>query len=383
MSRKLLLEKIGVEGIRTFDVYRREGGYKSVEKALKQMSPDQVTDEVKKSGLRGRGGAGFPTGMKWGFIAKPEGVPRHLVCNADESEPGTFKDRFLMEFLPHLLIEGLIVSSYALGSHVTYIYIRGEYAWIIEILENAISEAKSKGFLGNNILDSGFDLEIYVHRGAGAYICGEETALLESLEGKRGNPRIKPPFPAVKGAWDRPTVVNNVETLAAVVPIINLGGEEYAKIGIGKSTGTKLISACGNINKPGVYEIDMTISVEDFIYSDEWCGGIAKGKKLKACIPGGSSVPILPANLLLKTIKGEKRLMNYESLSDGGFPKGSMLGSGGFIVLDEDQCIVKNTLTFARFYRHESCGQCSPCREGTGWMEKILTNIENGKGKDE
>jgi NADH-quinone oxidoreductase subunit F len=353
----------------------------SVEKALKQMSPDQVTDEVKKSGLRGRGGAGFPTGMKWSFIAKPEGVPRHLVCNADESEPGTFKDRFLMEFLPHLLIEGLIVSSYALGSHVTYIYIRGEYAWIIDILETAISEAKSKGFLGNNILDSGFDLEIYVHRGAGAYICGEETALLESLEGKRGNPRIKPPFPAVKGAWDRPTVVNNVETLAAIVPIINLGGEEYAKIGIGKSTGTKLISACGNINKPGVYEIDMTISVEDFIYSDEWCGGIAKGKKLKACIPGGSSVPILPANLLLKTIKGEKRLMNYESLSDGGFPKGSMLGSGGFIVLDEDQCIVKNTLTFARFYRHESCGQCSPCREGTGWMEKILTNIENGKGK--
>ncbi len=381
MSRKLLLEKIAVEGIRTFDVYRREGGYNSVEKALKQMTPDQVTDEVKKSGLRGRGGAGFPTGMKWSFIAKPEGVPRHLVCNADESEPGTFKDRYLMEFLPHLLIEGLIVSSYALGSHVTYIYIRGEYAWIIDILETAINEAKSKGFLGNNILGTGFDLEIYVHRGAGAYICGEETALLESLEGKRGNPRIKPPFPAVKGAWDRPTVVNNVETLAAVVPIINLGGEEYAKIGIGKSTGTKLISACGNINKPGVYEIDMTISVEDFIYSDEWCGGIAKGKKLKACIPGGSSVPILPANLLLRTVKGEKRLMNYESLSDGGFAKGSMLGSGGFIVLDEDQCVVKNTLTFARFYRHESCGQCSPCREGTGWMEKILTNIEKGKGK--
>jgi NADH-quinone oxidoreductase subunit F len=319
--------------------------------------------------------------MKWSFIAKPEGVPRHLVCNADESEPGTFKDRYLMEFLPHLLIEGLIVSSYALGSHVTYIYIRGEYAWIIDILETAIGEAKNNGFLGKNILGSGFDLEIYVHRGAGAYICGEETALLESLEGKRGNPRIKPPFPAVKGAWDRPTVVNNVETLAAVVPIINFGGEEYAKIGIGKSTGTKLISACGNINKPGVYEIDMTISVEDFIYSDEYCGGIAKGKKLKACIPGGSSVPILPANLLLRTVKGEKRLMNYESLSDGGFAKGSMLGSGGFIVLDEDQCVVKNTLTLARFYRHESCGQCSPCREGTGWMEKILTNIENGKGK--
>jgi NADH-quinone oxidoreductase subunit F len=381
MARKLLLDKVDIPGIRTYDVYRREGGYLSVEKALKQMTPDQVTDEVKKSGLRGRGGAGFPAGMKWSFIAKPEGIPRHLVCNADESEPGTFKDRYLMEFLPHLLIEGLIVSSYALGSHVTYIYIRGEYAWIIDILETAIAEAKNNGFLGTNILGSGFDLEIYVHRGAGAYICGEETALLESLEGKRGNPRIKPPFPAVRGAWDRPTVVNNVETLAAVVPIINIGGEEYAKIGIGKSTGTKLISACGNINKPGVYEIDMTISVEDFIYSDEYCGGIAKGKKLKACIPGGSSVPILPANLLLKTVKGEKRLMNYESLSDGGFAKGSMLGSGGFIVLDEDQCVVKNTLTLARFYRHESCGQCSPCREGTGWMEKILTNIEYGKGK--
>ena len=381
MSRKLLLDKVEVPGIRTYEVYRREGGYKSVEKALKLMSPDMVTDEVKKSGLRGRGGAGFPAGMKWSFIAKPEGIPRHLVCNADESEPGTFKDRYLMEFLPHLLIEGLIVSSFALGSHVTYIYIRGEYAWIIDILETAISEAKANGFLGNNILDSGFNLEIYVHRGAGAYICGEETALLESLEGKRGNPRIKPPFPAVKGAWDRPTVVNNVETLAAVVPIINLGGEEYAKIGIGKSTGTKLISACGNINKPGVYEIDMTISVEDFIYSDEYCGGIANGKRLKACIPGGSSVPILPANLLLKTVKGEKRLMNYESLSDGGFAKGSMMGSGGFIVLDEDQCVVKHTLTLAHFYRHESCGQCSPCREGTGWMEKILTNIEKGKGK--
>jgi NADH-quinone oxidoreductase subunit F len=381
MARKLLLDKVDVPGIRTYDVYRREGGYQAAEKAIRQMTPDQVTDEVKKSGLRGRGGAGFPAGMKWSFIAKPEGIPRHLVCNADESEPGTFKDRYLMEFLPHLLIEGLIISSFALGSHVTYIYIRGEYAWIIDILETAINEAKSNGFLGKNILGSGFDLEIYVHRGAGAYICGEETALLESLEGKRGNPRIKPPFPAVKGAWDRPTVVNNVETLAAVVPIINIGGEEYAKIGIGKSTGTKLISACGNINKPGVYEIDMTISVEDFIYSDEYCGGMAKGKKLKACIPGGSSVPILPANLLLRTVKGEKRLMNYESLSDGGFAKGSMLGSGGFIVLDEDQCVVKNTLTLARFYRHESCGQCSPCREGTGWMEKILMNIEKGKGK--
>jgi NADH-quinone oxidoreductase subunit F len=381
MGVKLLLEKAHVEGIRSYEVYRREGGYRGVEKALKTMGPEAIVEEVKKSGLRGRGGAGFPAGMKWSFIAKPEGVPRHLVCNADESEPGTFKDRYLMEFIPHLLIEGLIISSFALGSNATYIYIRGEYAWVAEILEYAIGEAKANGFLGKNILGTGFDCEIYVHRGAGAYICGEETALIESLEGKRGNPRIKPPFPAIQGAWMRPTVVNNVETLAAVVPIIIMGGEEYAKIGVGKSTGTKLMSACGNINKPGVYEIDMTISVEEFIYSDEYCGGIANGKRLKACIPGGSSVPILPANLLLKTAKGETRYMNYESLSDGGFASGSMMGSGGFIVLDEDQCIVKNTYTFARFYRHESCGQCSPCREGTGWMEKLLYRLEKGQGK--
>ena len=381
MGVKLLLDKAHVPGIRFFETYRKEGGYQAVEKALKQMDPASIVEEVKKSGVRGRGGAGFPAGMKWSFIAKPEGVPRHLVCNADESEPGTFKDRYLMEFLPHLLIEGLIISSFALGSNDTYIYIRGEYAWIVDILEQAIDEAKAAGFLGKNILGTGFDCNIYVQRGAGAYICGEETALIESLEGKRGNPRIKPPFPAIEGLWKRPTVVNNVETLAAVVPIINMGGDEYAKIGVGRSTGTKLISACGNINKPGVYEIEMTLSVEEFLYPDEYCGGIANGKRLKACIPGGSSVPILPANLLLKTAKGETRLMNYESLSDGGFATGSMMGSGGFIVLDEDQCIVKNTYTLARFYRHESCGQCSPCREGTGWMEKILKNIDTGKGK--
>ena len=380
MARKLLLEKANVEGIRGYDVYRREGGYKSVEKALK-MSPNDIVEEVKTSGLRGRGGAGFPTGMKWSFLAKPEGVARYLVCNADESEPGTFKDRYLMEFLPHLLIEGMIVSSFALGSTVSYIYIRGEYDWVTDILDVAIAEAKQNNFLGKNILGSGFDCEIYTHRGAGAYICGEETALLESLEGKRGLPRIKPPFPAVKGLYGCPTVVNNVETLAAVVPIINEGGDAYAKIGVGKSTGTKLMSACGNINKPGVYEIDMTISVEEFIFSDEYCGGIPNGKKLKACIPGGSSVPILPANLLLTTAKGGKRLMNYESLSDGGFATGSMMGSGGFEVLDEDQCIVRHTMSLARFYHHESCGQCSPCREGTGWMEKILRKIENGKGE--
>ena len=380
MGRKLLLDKVHIEGIRYYDTYRKNGGYAAVEKAFK-MAPADIVEEVKKSGLRGRGGAGFPTGMKWSFLAKPEGVARYLVCNADESEPGTFKDRYLMEFLPHLLIEGLIISSFALGSNRTYIYIRGEYAWIVDILEHAIAEANQAGYLGKNILGTGFDCQIYVHRGAGAYICGEETALLESLEGKRGNPRIKPPFPAIKGLYDGPTVVNNVETLAAIVSIINNGGEDYATIGIGRSTGTKLISSCGNINKPGIYEIDMTISVEEFIYSDEFCGGIPNGKKLKACIPGGSSVPILPANLLLTTAKGEKRLMTYESLADGGFATGSMMGSGGFIVLDEDQCVVRHTYSLARFYRHESCGQCSPCREGTGWMEKILHNIETGKGK--
>lgn len=380
MSKKLLLKNAHIEGIRYFDTYKEHGGYQSVEKALK-MTPDQIVEEVKTSGLRGRGGAGFPTGMKWSFLAKPEGVPRYLVVNADESEPGTFKDRYLMEFIPHLLIEGMIIASYALGSNTSYIYIRGEYAWIPDILEQAIDEAKKAGFLGKNILGSGFDLEIYVQRGAGAYICGEETALLESLEGKRGNPRLKPPFPAVKGLWQCPTVVNNVETIAAVVPIIDITGAEYAKIGVGRSTGTKLISACGNINKPGVYEIDMTITVEEFIYSDEYCGGIPNGKKLKACIPGGSSVPIVPANLLLKTASSEPRYMNYESLSDGGFATGTMMGSGGFIVLDEDQCVVKHTMTLAHFYNHESCGQCTPCREGTGWMYKILKKIESGQGE--
>src|SRR5215212_3682013 len=380
MSRKLLLEKAHIENIRSYEVYRREGGYRSVEKALK-MSPADIVEEVKKSGLRGRGGAGFPTGMKWSFLAKPEGVPRYLVCNADESEPGTFKDRYLMEFLPHLLIEGMIVSAFALGSNVSYIYIRGEYDWVTDILDVAIAEAKQNGFLGKNVLGSGFDCEIYTHRGAGAYICGEETGLIESLEGKRGNPRIKPPFPAVIGVWDCPTVVNNVETLAAVVPIMKMGGDEYAKIGIGKSTGTKLISASGHINKPGVYEIELGLPVEEFLNSDEYCGGVWKGRKLKAVIPGGSSVPILPAELFLKNIKGEARLMSYESLADGGFASGSMLGSGGFVVMDETACIVRNLWTFARFYHHESCGQCSPCREGTGWMEKILHRIEHGHGK--
>ena len=380
MSRKLLLEHINVPGIETYDVYRNHGGYKSVEKALKTMSPQEVVEEVQKSALKGRGGAGFPTGMKWSFLAKPEGVPRYLVCNADESEPGTFKDRFLMEKLPHLMVEGMITSSYALGANTAYIYIRGEYMFILEILEKAIAEAYAKGWLGKNIVGSGYDLDLYVAPGGGAYICGEETALLESLEGKRGNPRMKPPFPAIKGLYGCPTVVNNVESLCTVVPIINIGADEYLKIGTEKSSGTKLISACGNLARPGVYEIELGLSVEEFIYGDEWCRGIANGKKIKALIPGGSSVPILPAHLITKTAAGEDRYMSYESLSDGGFASGSMLGSGGFIVFDEDQCIVRNTWNFARFYSHESCGQCSPCREGTSWMEKVLRRIENGEG---
>lgn len=381
MGKKLLLANDHVPGIQSYAVYREKGGYASVEKALKTMTPEAVVEEVKKSGLRGRGGAGFPTGMKWSFLAKPEGVPRYLVCNADESEPGTFKDRYLMSRIPHFLIEGMITSSYALGANTSYIYVRGEYYYVIAILEKAIKEAYAAGWLGKNILGTGYDLDLYVQPGGGAYICGEETALLESLEGKRGNPRIKPPFPAIKGLYGCPTVVNNVETIAAVVPIVNEGGDEYAKIGIGRSTGTKLISASGHINKPGVYEIELGVPVEEFIYSDQYCGGILNNKKLKAVVAGGSSVPILPANLILKTANGEDRLMTYESLSDGGFATGSMLGSGGFIVMDETTSIVKNLWNFARFYHHESCGQCSPCREGTGWMEKVLHKIVHGHGE--
>ena len=351
---------------------------------LMQRGQDAIIDEVKESGLRGRGGAGFPTGMKWSFMPKEPtpGRPNFLVVNADESEPGSCKDREILRHDPHKLVEGSLIAGFAMRARAGYIYVRGEFIRETEALRKAVAEAYEAGLLGKNAAGSGYDFDLFVCRGAGAYICGEETALIESLEGKRGNPRIKPPFPAVKGLYQCPTVVNNVETLATVVPIINIGGDEYAKYGTGKSTGTKLISACGNINKPGVYEIDMTISVEEFIYSEEYCGGIPNGKRLKACIPGGSSVPILPANLLLRTAKGEPRMMTYESLNDGGFATGSMMGSGGFIVLDEDQCVVRHTMSLARFYHHESCGQCSPCREGTGWMKKVLLNIESGKGKE-
>lgn len=382
MGKKILLEHVDVPGIQGYEVYRQKGGYRSVEKALK-MAPNDIVEEVKKSGLRGRGGAGFPTGMKWSFIDKKSGNPRHLVCNADESEPGTFKDRYLMEKLPHLLVEGMITSSIALEANLSFIYIRGEYMWVFRILERAIKEAYAAGWLGKNIQGSGYNLDLHVTCGAGAYICGEETALIESLEGKRGNPRIKPPFPAVVGLYGNPTVVNNVETIMDIPWIINNGGDEFAKIGIGKSTGTKLISVSGNVKKTGVYEIELGVPVEEFVMSDQYCGGMQTDHPLKACVPGGSSVPILPAELLFKTAKGEDRLMTYESMSDGGFATGSMIGSGGFIVYDDRACIVRNTWNFSRFYHHESCGQCSPCREGTGWLEKVTWRLEHGYGSME
>ena len=381
MDRQILLKNISVPGISSFGPYKSSGGYDSVIKALKEMTPEEIISEIKKSGIRGRGGAGFPMGLKWSFIDKKSTSPKYLVCNADESEPGTFKDRYLMEHLPHLLLEGMIIASYALGAETSYIYVRGEYKYIIGILNRAITEAYSNGFLGKNILGTNYSLDIHVHPGAGAYICGEETALLESLEGKRGNPRIKPPFPALKGLYGSPTVVNNVETLACVGPIIIMGGEAYSTIGLGRSSGTKLISACGNINRPGVYEIELGLSVEDFIYSEKYCGGISNNKKLKAVIPGGSSVPVLPSDLILKTADGKPRLITYESLAEGGFETGTMLGSGGFIVYDEDACMVRNTWNLTRFYHHESCGQCYPCREGTGWMERVLHRIETGEGR--
>jgi NADH-quinone oxidoreductase subunit F len=379
LARRLLLENIDAPGVATLAGYRAVGGYKTLAKAF-AMSPDAIVEEVKKSGLRGRGGAGFPTGLKWSFLAKPPGVPRHLVCNADESEPGTFKDHYLLSKHPHLLVEGMILASYALGVNTAYIYVRGELLYVYHELERALAEARAAGLLGQNIQGSGYSLDIFAHPGAGAYICGEETALIESLEGKRGNPRIKPPFPAVSGLWGRPTVVNNVETLAAVVPILALGADEYARIGVFPSTGTKLISASGHINRPGVYEIELGLPVREFLYSDEYCGGIRGGRALKAVIAGGSSVPVLPAHLVLETAQGGPRLLSYESLSDGGFATGTMLGSGGFIVMDESVDIVKNVWNLTRFYHHESCGQCSPCREGTGFMERLLGRLLDGNG---
>jgi NADH-quinone oxidoreductase subunit F len=366
---KVLTSRFGVENGHTLEYYLKTGGYVALKKAL-AMTPEQIIDEVKKSVLRGRGGAGFPTGLKWSFVPKDSPKARYIVCNADESEPGTFKDRPLMEEDPHSLIEGMLIAAIALKAKCCYIYIRGEYWWIKEVLDRAIAEAYAKGYLGEKILGSEFSCDMYTHPGAGAYICGEETALLNSLEGKRGHPRIKPPFPAVEGLYACPTVVNNVETFCAVPWIIVNGGEAYQKLGTEKSGGTKLFSVCGHVNKPGVYEVPMGYPLRDLIYND--CGGIPNGKKLKAVIPGGSSVPIITAE------EADRVTMDYESFTTVG----SMLGSGGVIVFDETADIFESTYRITHFYRHESCGWCTPCRDGTEWLEQLFERIAIGGGQE-
>jgi len=350
--------------------YRRKGGYTAVSKAIKEMTPEEIVEEVKKSGIRGRGGAGFPAGVKWGFLPKNTDKPIYLICNADEGEPGTFKDRIIIEKDPHLLLEGIIITSYAIKSHQAYIYIRGEFVYGANRLNSAIREAAEAGYIGKDILGSGYNLDIQIHRGAGGYICGEETALLESLEGKRGWPRIKPPFPAVEGAFRCPTIVNNVETLANIPFIINNGGESYAEIGVKNSTGTKLFCLSGHINKPGIYEFPLGISLRSLIY--EHGGGIKNNNKLKGVIPGGSSMPVLASDEIDVS-------MDFDSLANIG----SALGSAGVIVMDETVDMVDVSLNVAKFYAHESCGQCTPCREGMPWMRDIISRIKDGKGKKE
>jgi NADH-quinone oxidoreductase subunit F len=368
MEERVLTRNVGKAGSQALKAYRESGGYTALPRALKEMSPADVTDLVMRSGLRGRGGAGFPTGKKWSFIPKGSGKPVYLCVNADESEPGTFKDRVLVENDPHMLIEGTILSAYAIGCRTAYIYIRGEFAHGARVLEAAVREAYGAGYLGRNILGSGFDLDVRVHRGAGAYICGEETALIESLEGKRGQPRLKPPFPAVVGLYGCPTVVNNVETLCCVPHIVERGPEWFASLGPPNNGGTKLFSVSGHVERPGVYEVRMGTSLRTLL--EEHCGGVAGGRALKAVIPGGSSVPVLAA-------ADVDVALDFESVAG----KGSMLGSGGVIVLDERTCMVKTGAIVARFYAHESCGQCTPCREGTPWMERVLWRIERGEGK--
>jgi len=349
------------------DAYEKRGGYKSIRKAL-AMDPLKLIDEVKASGLRGRGGAGFPTGTKWSFVPRNSGKPVYLLNNADESEPGTFKDRVLIERDPHMCIEGMLIAAWALQSNWSCIYIRGEYSHPYDVINRAVQECYAKGYLGDNIFGSGFKHHMVVHRGAGAYICGEETGLINSLEGYKGQPRLKPPFPAVVGLYGCPTVVNNTETLAALPWIIENGAKAYASIGTEKSAGTKLFSASGHIRKPGVYEVEMGYPLLDFIENE--CGGILGGKKLKAVIPGGSSMPVLRADELAGVN------LDYESIKAAG----SMLGSGGFMVMDETTDMVQVAENIAHFYAHESCGQCTPCREGGHWIEKIFKRISNGKG---
>lgn len=365
--KQILLKNVHHEDQNTIKGYTSRRGFEGLKKALSK-EPKQVIEEVKNSGLRGRGGAGFPTGVKWGFVPRDTGKPVYLICNADESEPGTFKDRLLMERDPLALIEGMLIAAWALGSAKSFIYIRGEYAYPYIRTVEAVEAAYKSGYLGQKILGTNFSHDIVVHRGAGAYICGEETGLINSLEGKKGQPRIKPPFPAVKGLYGCPTCVNNVETLMALPFIMDEGFEAYAAIGTEKSKGTKLFSASGHINKPGVYEVELGYPLKDFIQNE--CGGIWKGRNLKAVIPGGSSVPVLRAEEI------ENVKLDYESLRDAG----TMLGSGGLIVLDETVDMVEVARNLAHFYSHESCGQCTPCREGGHWVEKVFTRISKGRG---
>lgn len=373
MAEKIVFKNIDIPNCHRLDVYRKQGGYKSLEKVLSKWKPDEVIEEVKKSGLRGRGGAGFPAGMKWSFIPKNSDKPKYLCCNADEGEPGTFKDREIIEKDPHEMLEGIAIACYAFGAHTAYIYIRGEFVKGAQILEDAIAEAYRANLLGKNILGKGFDLDIYVHRGAGAYVCGEETGLIESIEGKRGQPRLKPPFPALVGLYQGPTVVNNVETLASVPKIMENGADWYKSFGTEKSCGTKLFCVSGHVKKPGVYELPLGVPMKTLLYDEEYCGGIRDDKKLKAVIPGGSSVPILRA----EEIEGVN--LDYESLAAAG----TMLGSGAVIVMDETTDIPKMVHRLSKFYAHESCGQCTPCREGTAWMEKMLGRIISGKGESD
>jgi NADH-quinone oxidoreductase subunit F len=361
------MEKPGYRG--SIQDYKSCGGYTALQKVLISMTPDKVIEEVKSSGLRGRGGAGFPAGVKWGFVPKDSPKQRYLIINADEGEPGTFKDRAIITYDPHLLIEGAIIAAYAIKSTVSFIYIRGEFYRETQVLQYAIKEAENAGFLGNNIVGSGFSHRMYIHRGAGAYICGEETGMIESLEGKRGWPRNRPPFPAVWGLFGCPTVVNNVETLSNIPFIINNGGFVFASIGVEKGTGTKIFCISGHVKKPGLYELPMGISLRELIF--EYAGGMKNGRPLKAVIPGGTSMPVLTAQEI--DVK-----MDFESLQKIG----SSLGSAGVIVMDDTVCMVDACLNVSKFYTHESCGQCTPCREGMSWMRMIIDRIEHGKGEE-
>jgi len=361
----ILTRNVGHPEVRTVKGYRDRGGYQSLAKGLK-MDPAEITDMVTKSGLRGRGGAGFPTGKKWSFIPSDHEGPKYLVCNADESEPGTFKDRLLMEQDPHQLIEGCALCCYAVGAQSCYIYIRAEYAYAASILETAIEDAYREGILGDSVLGSGFKLDMVVHRGAGAYICGEETGMLESLEGRRGQPRVKPPFPAIVGAFGSPTVINNVETLANVPHIVERGADWFAAIGTDeRNTGPKLYALSGHVERPGTYEYPIGVTLDELI---EGAGGMYKGRELKAYIPGGASAAMLPASQ-------SDLALDFDTLAKAG----SMLGSAAVMVLDETTCMVRAGLRLAQFFAHESCGQCTPCREGTNWLQIVLQRIERGE----